>query len=172
VDISLAVSIASAAAAVAAVAIAVRQTRSMARQALLPVVLGTFQEARSPEWFEARDYIFDRLAEEHSPERGVSGLPDPARSAIRKIGFLFDNAGLLIAHGAVSEEVILGFFGESVPKFWEILAPFIRREAEIRHMGYMVFFEHSVVRAQMRSTADIRRDLGLRRLGDDQPPSA
>ncbi|GAA2207441.1 hypothetical protein GCM10009850_028990 [Nonomuraea monospora] len=160
-DIPLALSIAGALAAVAAVVISIRQARASARQALMPVVLGTFQEARSPEWFEARDYIFERLAAEHSPERGISGLPEPARTAVRKVGFLFDNAGLLIVHKAVPEELILSFFGESLPKFWQIMEPFVRRESEIRQVKTMVFFEHLVARSRMRPAGDLRRRLGL-----------
>ncbi|MFD1537298.1 DUF4760 domain-containing protein [Nonomuraea guangzhouensis] len=170
-DVSLAVSIASAVAALTAVAISIWQARAMTRQALQPVVLGTFQEARDPEWFAARDYIFEHLTADHSPERGISGLPEPARAAIRKVGFLFDNAGLLIVHGAVPEKLVLSFFGESIPVFWRILEPFIRKEAELRQMGIMVFFEHLVTRAQAHPAADIRRELGLRRVEADHPVS-
>ncbi|MFG1689017.1 hypothetical protein ACGFNP_53340 [Nonomuraea sp. NPDC049269] len=167
-DVSLLVSLASAVAAVAAVALSIRQARAVSRHALLPVVLGTFQEARSTEWFEARDFIFQRLATDHPPDGGVTGLPEPARAAVRKVGFLFDNAGLLIAHRTVPEDLVLSFFGESIPEFWRILQPYIRKEAELRGMGYMVFFEDLAARARARPAADIRRELGLRRV--EQPP--
>ncbi|MFJ9036634.1 hypothetical protein ACIRF8_08590 [Streptomyces sp. NPDC102406] len=155
------VSVASALAAVVAVALSIRQARLMSRQSLLPVVLEAFREARSPEWFEARDFIYERLAAEFPPDLGVSQQPPQARAALRKVGFLFDNFGLLIAHGVVPEELVTGFFG-SLDEFWHIMEPYIRKEAELREMDYMVFFEDLVVRSQSRSAMDIRESLGLR----------
>ncbi|MET9291048.1 hypothetical protein [Streptomyces sp. NPDC003077] len=157
-------SVASALAAVVAVVLSVRQVRLMSRQSLLPVVLEAFREARSREWFDARDFIYERLAAECSPERGVSQQPPEARVALRKVGFLFDNFGLLIAHGVVPEEVVIGFFG-SLDEIWHIMEPYVRKEAELRGMGYMVFFEDLVVRSRSRSTRDVRKALGLRTIG-------
>ncbi|MEU6768086.1 hypothetical protein ABZ916_36965 [Streptomyces sp. NPDC046853] len=163
-----AVSLASALAAVVAVVLSLRQVRLMARQSLSPVVLEAFREARSPEWFEARDFIYERLAAEFPPDRGVSQQPPQARAALRKVGFLFDNFGLLIAHGVVPEELVIGFFGRSLQdEFWRIMAPYIRKEAELRGQGYMVFFEDLVARARLSSVTGIRETLGLRTVDDD-----
>ncbi|QDQ09606.1 hypothetical protein [Streptomyces spectabilis] len=167
-SVAIGVSLASALTAVIAVVLSMRQVRLMARQSLLPVVLEAFREARSPEWFEARDFIYERLPAEFSPDRGVSQQPPEARGALRKVGFLFDNFGLLIAHGVVPEELVIGFFGRSLQEeFWQIMAPYIRKEAELRGQSYMIFFEDLVARAQSSSVADIREDLGLRTVDRD-----
>jgi hypothetical protein len=163
-SVSVVVSVASALTALVAVALSMRQVRLMERQAMLPVVLESFREARSSEWFQARDFIYERLAAEFSPEHGVTQLPEPARSSVREVGFLFDNFGLLIAHRVASEDLVLGFFGEHIDEIWRILEPYIRKEAERRGLHYMVFFEDLVVRSRSRGSADIRHALGLRSL--------
>jgi hypothetical protein len=89
-----------AAAALITLVITTWQVRVMSRQTLLSAVgESTFREARMPEWWKARDWIFEHLTvrplpEELTPDHGVSNLPPPAREAIRKIGFLYDNLGL------------------------------------------------------------------------------
>jgi hypothetical protein len=87
--------IGAATAVVAAVALllSVRQIALLRRQNLSPVVLDAFREARSDEWFVAFDWIRTELGREHPPERGVSGLPEFARSHVRKVGFFYDNLG-------------------------------------------------------------------------------
>ncbi|MFF1378786.1 hypothetical protein [Streptomyces sp. NPDC058308] len=161
------VSVASALTAVVAVALSLRQTRLMSRQSLVPVVLEAFREARSPEWFEARDFIVERLVAEISPAQGVTRQPPQARAALRKVGFLFDNFGLLVAHRVVPEELVIGFFGGYLDHLWKIMEPYIRKEAELTGQGYMVFFEDLVARSRSHSIENVRETLGLRSIDTD-----
>lgn len=158
-----AISAASVLIAVLALVYSVQQVHLMRRQNLLPVALDFFREARTPEWFVARDWVIKHLAEECSPDLGVSGLPEPAREHVRKLGFFYDNLGVFVSYRVVEEDLVLGFFGVGMNEVWAIVYPFIRREEEIRKMQYMVFFNDLVVRFRERSPADIYRKRGLRR---------
>src|SRR3954467_468123 len=78
-DAAVLISAMSAVVAAIALLLSVRQIGFLRRQNLSPVVLDAFREARTEEWFEAFDWIRADLAREHSPELGVSGLPEVAR---------------------------------------------------------------------------------------------
>jgi hypothetical protein len=150
--------------AVVALVYSARQIQLMRRQNLLPVALDFFREARTPEWFVARDWIIKHLAAECSPELGVSGLPEPARDHVRKVGFFYDNLGVFVAYRVVEQNLVLDFFGVGMNEVWTIVEPFIRREEQIREMHYMAFFNDLVVRFGQRSQGGIYRQRGLRRV--------
>ena len=148
--------------AVVALGLTVRQVLAVSRQTQLSVVVESFREARTPEWFEARDWIFEHLTDECAPDRGISGLPPHARAMIRKVGFLYDNLGLLVIHKVVPEELVIGFFGEGMCKQWARLEPYINTESKISGVDYMVYFRWLVCRAHIRPAAEIQRKLGVR----------
>ena len=147
--------------------VAIQQVRQMSRQNLLPVVLDAFREARTAEWFQARDWILDHLAE-HSPDAGVSRLPQPARGMVRSVGFFYDNLGVFVAYKVVTEDLVIGFFGVGLNELWTVLEPYILRERQIRRMGYMVFYEDLVSRFRARGPANVYEVLGLHKLTTDQ----
>jgi hypothetical protein len=64
-----------------------RQVRLAGLQNLSPVILDAFSEARSAEWFQARDWIMANLPSQAiSPEKGVSGqTDDDARWNMRRV---------------------------------------------------------------------------------------
>jgi hypothetical protein len=136
----------------------------MQRQNLLPIALDFFREARTPEWFVARDWVLKHLAAECLPDFGVSSLPEPAREHVRKLGFFYHNLGVFVAYRVVEEDLALGFFGPGMNEVWAIVDPYIRREEEFRQMQYMAFFKDLVVRFREHSPADIYRKKGLRRV--------
>ncbi|MFI0453529.1 hypothetical protein [Actinomadura sp. 6N118] len=139
----------------------------MARQNLLPVALEAFREARTPEWFEARDWIIENLAAECPPDDGVSALPPGPRAMVRKVGFFYDNLGVFVAYQVVAEGLVIGFFGQGMNQLWQVLEPYIRREGEIRQMRYMVFFEDLVRRYRRCGPAEVYEGLGLGQAPDD-----
>ena len=163
-DAALVVSVVSAVIAAAAVVLTLRQIRLLARQNMSPVVLNAFREARTPEWFEARDYILERLGDEFPPECGIAGLPEEPRMRVRRVGFFYDNLGVLVAHRVVSEDVVLGFFGPGMVQLWDIVAPYFGREGERVGIRYLIFYEHLVSRFRARGPEHVVRRLRLDRL--------
>jgi hypothetical protein len=101
-ETSLALSLASVVIAFGALAVStfvsIQQVRQMSRQNLLPVVLDAFREARTAEWFRARDWIVEHLADECSSDSGVSRLPQPARGMVRSVGVFYDKLGVFVAY--------------------------------------------------------------------------
>jgi hypothetical protein len=164
VDVSLLVSFGGALIALIALVLSVGQTR---RQNLVPVALDIFRESRTEEWFRARDWVVTRLATEHSPDSGVSGLPEPARERVRRVVFFYDNLGVFVAYGVIGQDLAIGFHGVGMNEAWLALEPYIRREREIRKMGYVVFYEDLVCRFRARSPAEVYGKLKLRRLTVD-----
>jgi hypothetical protein len=148
--------------AVVALGITVRQVRAMSMQTRLSVVVESFREARMPEWWQARDWIVEHLTGEYAPDQGISGLPPHARAMVRKIGFLYDNLGLLVVHKVVPEDLVIGFFGEGMEKHWSILKPYIDAESKITRVDYMVYFRDLVRRSHVHPAAETQRKLGVR----------
>ena len=128
--LTLATTLVLALAAVVALGLTVRQVLAMSRQTQLSVVVESFREARTPEWFEARDWIFEHLADEYAPDRGISGLPPHARAMIRKVGFLYDNLGLLVIHKVVPESWSSGSSVRACVNSGKSLSPTLMRKAK------------------------------------------
>jgi hypothetical protein len=163
-DVAALASAIAAVAAAIALLLSLRQIRLLTRQNLSPVVLEAFREARMDEWFEAFDWIHADLAREFSPERGVSGLPIVARRRVRKVGFFYDNLGVLVVAGVVPEDLVLGFFGPGMQKCWDVIKPYFDAEGAMRGIRYLVFYEHLVCLNAERDVEDRYRSIKLRRL--------
>jgi hypothetical protein len=161
VDPSLVVSSGSVLIAMTALVLSVRQSR---RQNLLPIALDIFRESRSPEWSRARDWVITSLVTEHSPDQGVSGLPEPARQRVRQVVFFYDNLGVFVAYNVIGQDLAIGFHGVGLSEAWSVLEPYIRRERENRGMRYGVFYEDLVCRVRSRPPEAVYLKLKLRSL--------
>lgn len=73
--LATAISAASVLIAVLALTYSVQQVHLMQRQNLLPIALDFFREARTPEWFVARDWVLKYLAAECLPRFWGVGPP-------------------------------------------------------------------------------------------------
>jgi hypothetical protein len=155
-----------------AVAFSSRQVRLARLQNLSPVVLDAFREARSAEWFEARDWIITNLpSPDIAPQKGVSGQSDDTRWNMRRVGFFYDNLGVFVAHGIVSEDLVIGFFGVGLTEVWQRMEPYIRAEARSRDMRYMCYFEDLVVRTRQRTPSAVYGHLKLRQVSRQSQPT-
>lgn len=63
---------------------------------------------RTQEFFEARQYVYDELNDEFDPPVAYRQLPDEVRAKVRTVAGRYDDFGKLVAHGIVSEELIIG----------------------------------------------------------------
>src|SRR3954454_17256486 len=160
-DVAVVISAISAVVAAIALLLSLRQIGLLRRQNLSPVVLDAFREARTEEWFDAFDWIRADLTREHSPELGVSGLPEIARRRVRKVGFFYDNLGVLVVSGVVPEDLVLGFFGPGMKKCWDVMKPYFDVEGKIRGIRYLVFYEHLVCLYDDREVAERYESIAL-----------
>lgn len=143
--------------------LAIRQNRTAAAGYALPVVLEIFDQFRTQEFFDARQYVFDRLNKDFDPPVAYSDLPEQARAKVRIVAGRYDDLGKLVAHGIVGEELIIGSNGTSIRRVWESVAPFVldeRRKAGTQTWRYL---EDLACRANRTPPSAIYARLGLRR---------
>jgi hypothetical protein len=67
----------------------------------------------------------------------------------------------------IGRDLAIGFHDVGMNDAWPILEPSIRREREIRKMGYAVFYEDLVYQFRSRSPAEVYGKLRLHRLPAD-----
>jgi hypothetical protein len=109
------------------------------------------------------------------PSRGgFDALPEDWRESAYAVGYFFDSLGVLVAHGIISEKLILGSTGTTVMRMWEILHPFIESERSWRAStyassispGFLRYFEHLVARnyelGGREAASRIQLEIGLR----------
>jgi hypothetical protein len=141
--------------------VSVRQLQLANNSNLLPVVVELFRETRQPDFSRAIEYIKWDLGRQYSPESGYRRLPDEPLRHIRRVSLFYDDVGKLVAHGVVDERLIIGSYGPNIIQMWDVLAPYIYREAELTTKA-MVYFEDLAHRARARPQSDVHGALGLR----------
>lgn len=138
----------------------------------LPVILEAFKVAHDPEsdYLTAERYLLNDLAREHSPGRGVTELPAPARSYALTIGMFFDDLGKVVAHGIVHQDIVVGSFGPGIIRMWDALAPHVYEQRRTADNDFWIYFEDLAVRAAARPNSVVYAALGLRRRPPRQEP--
>lgn len=137
----------------------------------LPVVLDAFKASRCPEWFEAQEYILNRLSREHAAGCAWRDLPQQARDQVNTIGLFYDDLGKLIAHQVISGDLVIGSYGDSIVYLWDVLAPYVY--AERAHVpDFWVYFEDLAARTAKTSTRAVYAKLRLRKRPPCRQPDA
>jgi len=143
--------------------LAVRQTRTAAAGYALPVILEVFNQFRTPEFFEARRYVYDDLNTEFDPPVAYTDLPADVQARVRTVAGRYDDLGKLVAHGIVGEDLIIGSNGTAVRRVWESVAPFVRAERRKRDSPTWIYLEDLAYRAARKPPKEIYAKLGLNR---------
>jgi hypothetical protein len=150
---------------VTSVSFAVRQLMISRHTNMLPVLINVYQEYRSMEFKQHFYYVITKLKDEHDPTKtGFRFLPEPAAAHVRITSHFFDNLGVLIVSGAVEEQYIISFVGDSIDRAWSVLEPYIMKEREFLNGDYQEFFEHLVVRVRENPPFHVRRTMNLQKL--------
>lgn len=151
--------------------LAVRQNRTASAGYSLPVVLEIFDQFRTPEFFEARQYIYEQLNKEFEDPVPYTDLPPGVRAKVRIVGGRYDDLGKLVAHGVVNEELIIGSNGTAVRRVWEAIAPFVYEERRKSGALTWAYLEDLAGRARRNPPHAIYAKLGLRYTPVRTPPS-
>lgn len=138
-----------------------RQVTTAERATLVPVVLDQFKISREASFLETQRFIREELTDAHAPSLGLSGLPEPLRSDIFSLTWFYDDLGKLVAHGIVSEDLILGAFGDALVRTWSPLRPYVYREREIRSSTFQAYFEDLAERARRLGPQVVHARMGL-----------
>ncbi|MEU4562734.1 hypothetical protein AB0F72_30520 [Actinoplanes sp. NPDC023936] len=139
--------------------LALRQTRTTMDGYALPVVLQVFSRFRTQEFFDAQQFIFDKLPRQ--PVQPYTDLPLEVRSQLRMVGGLYDDLGKLVAHGIVKEELIIGSNGSQARRIWEAIEPFVRAERDKRNSNLWIYLEDLAYRTTRKPPATIHEKLKL-----------
>ncbi|MDG4774824.1 hypothetical protein [Solwaraspora sp. WMMD792] len=151
------------------VVLAVRQNRTASAGYALPVVLEIFDQFRTQEFFDAREYIFDRLNQEYDPPVAYSDLPGRVRMRVRTVAGRYDDLGKLVAHGIVDEKLIIGSNGTAIRRVWECVAPFVLAERAKTGAATWRYLEDLAGRAARTPPTAVYAKLGLRHYTAPRP---
>jgi hypothetical protein len=143
--------------------LAIRQTRTAAAGYALPVILEVFNQFRTPEFVEARRYVYDDLNTEFDPPVAYTDLPAEVQARVRTVAGRYDDLGKLVAHGIVGEDLIIGSNGSAVRRVWKSVEPFVRAERRKRDATTWIYLEDLAYRAARKPPRDIYAKLGLDR---------
>lgn len=127
----------------------------------LPVVLDAFKASRSPEWFEAQEYILNKLPGEHAAGCAWRDLPQQARDQVNTIGLFYDDIGKLVAHHVIRQDLVIGSYGDPIVYLWDALAPYVYAERAYIP-GFWVYFEDLAARTASRPPRAVYAKLRLR----------
>jgi hypothetical protein len=142
-----------------------RQLSVMNRANALPVITSFFSEFQRSELLEHLDYVAKELHFEHSPDLGVSRLPEPARSHVSGLASFFEATGALVAWNVIDKRVAISSCGTQCDRAWRLLEPFILGEREARGGSrYQVYFEDLVCRIRETPPPVVERRMGLKQL--------
>ena len=142
--------------------LALRQMRTATDGYALPVVLQVFSRFRTQEFYEAQQYIFEHLNQDHEA-CPYTDLPDEHRSKVRMVAGLYDDLGKLVAHGIVKEELIIGSNGVQARRIWEAIEPFVLAERELRSGNLWIYLENLAYRSTQTPPDVIHAKLKLHR---------
>lgn len=147
------------------VLLTLRQIRLSSGGNHLPVILDAFKLVHDPDstYLKAEKYLLNDLPQEHSADRGVTELPNPARTHALTIGMFFDDLGKVVAHDIVHQDIIVGSFGSGIIRMWDALAPYVYQQRRTHANHFWVYFEDLAVRAAARPSAVVYADLDLRK---------
>jgi hypothetical protein len=137
--------------------LAVRQVFLSKKANHLPAYLDLLSDFRSREFNDHYLYVCEKLAREHKPDLGISGLPDDAREAVYDIAYYYQAFAILIFTRIVDEDVILALFHWRIIRVWESIAPYVTREREVsKASGAQILrlLEEYAVNHEMRLSAE------------------
>lgn len=152
----------SAVALVTSVVVSRRQLHLTRDSNVLPVIVEMFRETRSPEFARSVEYLTKDFPGAYPAGGGYRDLPAEPKAHIRRVALFLDDVGKVVAHGIVSEGVVIGAYGVLIGNMWKLLGPYVYSEREKRWKNYtMIYFEDLAARARIRSSKDVYDGLGL-----------
>jgi hypothetical protein len=148
----------------------IRQIRLASGANHLPVVLDAFNASRSPQWFEAQEYILNKLPREHAAGCGWRDLPQQARDHVNTIGLFYDDLGKLVAHRMIRQNLVIGSYGEMIVHLWDVLAPYVYQERRAHMPHFWVYFEDLAARTAKTPPQAVYSQLRLHRRPPHREP--
>jgi len=134
----------------------------------LPFAAQMLQEWRDPDFVRDEEFVQQRLAAEHEPTLGISGLPLEAKQRVLHILSFYQSVAALAVFDIVDRNKIVFMVGRRALRTWHELEPFIRTDRKNAPPNATMYslFEDLAARAATASNVEMARTLGLRRMGE------
>jgi hypothetical protein len=122
-------------------AVAARQLLAAKRAGHVEASWQVLNETCGTKFLSDEQYILAALAKEHSAAAGLSGLPEPVRSDIQRVAYVYQTIGYLSSLGAIDKKMTRYLVGLRVVSVWQSLAPFIEAERNLHgdRVGFRFF---------------------------------
>jgi hypothetical protein len=146
------------------------QLASARKSTVLAMILEGFRDTRGDDYLKAVEYVLYRLPVEHPQPVAYQQLPEETRRYIQRVGLFYNDLGKLVVHGLVDESLIIGAYGGSLLKAWNLLAPYVYLERQEHQRNPMRYFEDLAWRVSAHRPEDIYRELGLHLLPPANTP--
>lgn len=133
-----------------------------------PSYMQLIRQLQTMEFHDHYEYVTRRLAIEHDPELGISGLPDDARRAVYDITYFFYGFAMLHLFDALDDQVF-PTMAHRVAAVWEAIAPYVERERELGLSGlYLRVLEEFAKEAKSLPPESVSAMLARRRIAKNR----
>lgn len=128
-----------------------------------PSYVQLIRQFQTLEFHDHYRYVTTRLAIEHDPKLGISGLPDDARRAVYDVTYSFYGFAMLRLFDALDDQVF-AIMAHRVVAVWESVAPYVEHERELGLSGlYMRVLEEAAKQAKALPPESVSAILARRR---------
>src|SRR3954451_19731960 len=133
---------------VSLVALSLSTTLSVVQARLLrdanhiPAVVELLSEFRKPQLHEDYQYVTQKLRREHGPQLGISGLPEPAKSAVISVAYYFQTFAFMVGFGIIDERrLFVTALRGRVLAVWNAIEPYVEAERSQQDLHVLAMLE-------------------------------
>ncbi|WP_158857808.1 DUF4760 domain-containing protein [Streptomyces sp. NRRL B-1347] len=140
-----------------------RQAADAQKAAIMRLVAEFIVRCRTDDFQAAQRAVVAELKSESAPDPqgGISGLPEPLQSQVKKVGGFYQDLGTLVVLGAIPEYLVVALYYRFLREVWLAVWPYLERERvmlDAQNAGSVWgSFEHVAVFALNTPFADIAK---------------
>ncbi|MEW2526284.1 hypothetical protein [Streptomyces sp. NPDC047071] len=140
-----------------------RQAADAEKAAIMRLVAEFIVVCRTEDFQACQRIVLAELRSESAPDPqgGISGIPEPLQSRVKKVGGFYQDLGTLVVLGVVPEYVVVALYYRFLREVWLAVWPYLERERimlDAQNAGSVWgSFEHIAVSALDTPFADISK---------------
>jgi hypothetical protein len=149
-----------------------RQLRSMKHANSVPVAIEMLTREFDRDDFQRKESLVLHELPDHDISLGVSGLPEPLRSAVFSVSFFYDSMAIMVAFGFVGQDLVLSTINYRIRRIWYVMEGHILGERALRDAPFLNFLEDLAYRAHAYDPRDSHKRLRLHSMPRSTPIGA
>ena len=135
--------------------LAARQVRLLRDANHLPAIVDLFSEFRNVALHNDFYYVTEQLRKEHDPQLGLSGLPEPAKSAAYNVAYYFNTLALMVGFGVFDDRrLFVTAIRQRIVSAWGALKPYVLAERSLHGFQALIMLE---TLSQLAETSTVRK---------------